>query len=158
MQLRKRFSEGLFKMECLMTLGAYNSLSQWTQWGDKEFYNLHFITSSLINELKIFVFLRWWWWWWWWWEGGWGVGGGESRKMCVPLEKSWLRPWLERKWSIDSLFRLGSSHVVFLISLIHEVKDNISLYKSKKWLSSWTISFGKIRRLRLEKSRDFVES
>ena len=87
-----------------------------------------------------------------------GRGRGESRKMCVPLEKSWLPPWLERKWSIGSLFRLGSSHVVFLISLIHEVKDNISFYKSKKRFSSWTISFGKIRRLRLEKSRDFVES
>ena len=28
MQLRKRFSEGLFKMEWLMSLGAYNSLSK----------------------------------------------------------------------------------------------------------------------------------
>ena len=28
----------------------------------------------------------------WWWDGWVGGGGGESRKMCVPLEKSWLRP------------------------------------------------------------------
>ena len=96
----------------------------------------------------------------WWWDGwgGGGMGGGESRKMCVPLEKSWLHPWLERKWSIDSSFRLGSSHVVSLISLIHEVKDNIPLYKSKKRFSFWTISVGKIRRLMLEESRDFVKS
>ena len=62
----------------------------------------------------------------------------DQAEICAYLWKNpgyalrlGLRPWLERKWSIDSLFRLGSSHVVFLISLIHEVKDNISLKNQK---------------------------
>ena len=150
------------KMSHLQTkIGDTNlrTLSQWTQKGDKEFYNRHFIYRKKrlglqrnlifnqgIKNIWVFEVV----------VVGWR--GRESRKLYVPLEKSWLRPWLERIWSIDSLFQLGSSHVVFLSSLIHEVKDNMSLYKIKNWSSSWTIFFGKIRLLMLEKSRDFVES
>ena len=85
------------------------------------------------------------------------VGGGRKQKNVRTSEKILATPLIRTQMIDWFVIPVGiqSHHIPYQFSLIHEVKDNISLYKSKKKFSSWTISFDKIRRLRLEKIKRF---